>query len=176
MCDPMTATAAVGMTVGLIGSGVKAFGDSQQLGAKATADQQNQRIAEIQAADALQRGAYHAGQIRMRAGQIVGQQRAAYGASGVDANTGSAARVQVATRAMGELDAQTAQNNAARQAWGYNVTAQQYGEQAGLDRQAQGQAATGALLGGIGQAAGGAGSLYRSAHGSLLGGYGMGGY
>ena len=149
------------------GTLLQAHGEGLATQAKVNADLQNQQIAQAQTAFALQRGAFEAGQARMQGSRVIGQQQAGYGASGVDSQTGSAALVQGSTRAMSELNAQTALNNAQRQAWGYQVTANQYGTQAGVDRQLGGQQQLGTYLGGLGSAAGALGQF-------LVPGRGMG--
>lgn len=168
MGDPLTISAGVGIGAGLLGSALRGSAEQQALAAKQRADLQNQQLAEGQAADALARGAQQAGRIQMRGAQVLGSERAGYGASGVDSNVGSAAQVQGATAAMSSLDAQTAENNAARQAWGYRVSAQQYGEQAALDKQGEGESEAGTILGGLGQGAAGFGRLFGAGKG---GGY-----
>lgn len=129
---------------------VKAAGDATA--ARVRADQLNAGLADAQGANALQLGTWQAGRIRQRAGEIAAAQRAGYASSGVDESVGSAAQVQAGTRAQGALDALMAQNNAARQAWGYKVTSQQYRNQAQADDISGRYAQTGALLGGLGQA------------------------
>lgn len=130
----------------------KAEGDATD--AKIAEDQQNQRLSEARADDALARGAYQAGAIRMRAGQIMAQQRAGYAASGVDANVGSAADVQASARMIGELDAKTALNNAYRQAWGFRTYGYLYGQEADYERTAGRAQQYATLLGGASQVEG----------------------
>jgi hypothetical protein len=175
MGSPAIPLQAAGIGTGLVGSYLQGRAEQQQFADKATADQQNQQLAQAQAASALQRGTWEASQITMRGEQQQGQQRAGYAASGVDSNSGSAASIQAATAGLSESDAQMATHNARQQAWGYDVTAQQYGEQAEQDKRAQGQVMVGTLLGGLGGAASGAGRLYgasadRQPGGSMLGG------
>jgi hypothetical protein len=83
-------------------------------------------LAERQADDAIARG--HEAELRAgRQGkQIIGAQRAAYAASGVDVSSGTPAAVEADTQALSELDALTIKNNAALEAWGYRVQAADY--------------------------------------------------
>lgn len=85
----------------------------------------NARLATMQAQDATTRGDRTAGQIQRQGKQMIGSQRAALAAQGVDVNSGSAADVQAGTAAMTAHDALTAKNNAWREAWGYQVQANQ---------------------------------------------------
>lgn len=91
---------------------------------------------------------------RVRTGQAVGTQRAAQAANGIDVNTGSAAQLQDDTSMIGELDALTIQNNAAREAYGYRVQANQDLQNARQARTNARTAATGSILGGFGKAFG----------------------
>jgi hypothetical protein len=130
--------------------GMKA--QSDQTAAKVAADQANQQLALERAGDAMQRGSFEAMRARFQGGAVVGNERAGFGASGVDTNSGSAATVQAQSSAMSSLNAQTILNNAAREAWGHKVSAIMYGNEAQADRTSGGYAETGVFLGGLGQA------------------------
>jgi hypothetical protein len=54
---------------------------------------------------------------------MVGTQRAGFAAGNIDVGSGSAVDVQADTAFMGELDALQIRTNAAREAWGYSVEA-----------------------------------------------------
>lgn len=104
---------------------------------------QNADIAEQQAADAIARG--RETELRQRAGSkvLVGSQRSALAANGVDANVGSAAEITGETQHLSALDELTIRNNAAREAWGYRVNAQQERQQGIMARMAGQNAAAG---------------------------------
>jgi hypothetical protein len=91
---------------------------------------------------------------RVRTGQAVGTQRTAQAANGIDVNSGSAAQLQDDTAMLGELDALTIQNNAAREAYGYRVQARQDLLNANQSVKNGNTAATGSILGGLGSAFG----------------------
>lgn len=91
---------------------------------------------------------------RVRTGQAVGTQRSAQAANGIDVNSGSAAQLQDDTAMIGELDALTIMNNAAREAYGYRVQAGQDLANAGQARTNASSKATGSILGGLGSAFG----------------------
>jgi hypothetical protein len=99
-----------------------------------------------QEADARARGGYAAGQLRMQASQLAARQRVAYANSGVDISEGTPAATMAATRVMGELDAETAVNNAAREAWGYQRQGAQLQQAMQLDQVAASNRKTGQLL------------------------------
>jgi hypothetical protein len=94
----------------------------------------NAKLASQQAADALTRGQTREQQQRLDTRHVEGYQRAEGAAGGVDINSGSSEDVQQSTEKIGELDAMTIRNNAAREAWGYNVEANQYSQKAELAR------------------------------------------
>lgn len=76
------------------------------------------RMAGLQAKDVERRGALSATAIRQQGQRIIGSQRAALAAQGIDIATGSAVDVQADTARQAELDAQQVEANAWRQAWG----------------------------------------------------------
>lgn len=91
---------------------------------------------------------------RVRTGQAVGTQRSVQAANGIDVNSGSAAQLQDDTAMIGELDALTIQNNAAREAYGYRIQADQDRMNAVQTVTNAGNRATGSILGGLGSAFG----------------------
>ncbi|WDY60395.1 virion core protein, T7 gp14 family [Pseudomonas sp. PSKL.D1] len=93
--------------------------------ASAQASLQNAAFADASAADALKRGEFESDQQRLATRAAIGTQRAGFAGNGIDVNSGSAADIQDDTAALGELDALTIKNNAAREAWGYRTQAQQ---------------------------------------------------
>jgi hypothetical protein len=95
---------------------------------------QNAGLAQQQAADSLARGREAEGRQRAQGRQLAGAQRAAFAASGVEIDSGSAADVMANDHALDELDAMTIRNNAAREAWGYQVQSNDYRRQADLAR------------------------------------------
>lgn len=78
----------------------------------------NQRISNAQAQDALLRGTKDESRYRRQVAMIAGQQKAEFGARNVTAE-GTALDILGDTAAIGEEDALTIRNNAAREAWGY---------------------------------------------------------
>jgi hypothetical protein len=160
----------VGMATGLVGAGFQISAEQQATQWKVAQDQVNQQLQQQQAASVLQRGALAAGMAQMQGSQVQGKAAAAFGASGVAGGVGSAAAVQGATGAMANLDAMTASNNAARQAWGYQVTANQYGAQAGIDKQNGQDQEIATALGAGGSVLGSAGKMIGNAPPGFFGG------
>ncbi len=142
---------------------------SQQGDFEATALRQNADLADQQAADAISRGQVEEGRIKLDTTQRFGSTMAALASQGVDVGSGSALDVQASEAGLGALDQLTVRNNAAREAWGYNVQATDYRNQAtmaqvGGNRAAAGYKAQGvsALLSGAAQEVGLYSSLNRS--------------
>ena len=86
-------------------------------------DEQNAKMADAEAQDALDRGELTAQRRGLEARQQIGSTRASQAAQGVDVSSGSAADVQASEAGIGALDEMTIRNNAAREAWGYKVEA-----------------------------------------------------
>lgn len=113
--------------------------------AKRQADRNTQQANEA-ATDATNRGVLEAGGARMAGSAAAARQAVAYTASGVDATVGTAANVQAGTKALAELDALTAENNAAREAWGYRKHGMDFQTQAGIDASRRNREMVGTVL------------------------------
>lgn len=83
----------------------------------------NAGLADTQAADALARGKEAGSQIATNTRQTIGSQRVGLAGNGVAVDSGSALSLQSDTARLGELDRVMAENNAHRQAWGFQVDA-----------------------------------------------------
>lgn len=117
-------------TVGTIkaGNAQRRAGEAAQDAANSQGDlaDANAAIAELQAEDAIQRGAEAESRYRMMVRTSIGAQRAGFAASNINVAYGSAVDVQEDAARLGELDALTIRTNAAREAWGYEVQAYNY--------------------------------------------------
>ena len=113
--------------------------------AKRQADRNTAQAHEA-SVDATNRGVLEAGGARMGASAMAARQAVAYSASGVDETVGTAANVQSATKAAGELEALTAENNAAREAWGYKKHGMDFQTQAGIDASRRNREIFGTIL------------------------------
>lgn len=85
--------------------------------------ERNAEIADKQAADAINTGTLDANRALGETGQQSSSTRAALAAQGVDITTGSAAAQTASQQLIGDVDALTIRDNAARQAWGFDVQA-----------------------------------------------------
>lgn len=85
--------------------------------------EQNIRLSEIQAEDAIRRGDVEAENMRKTTKKVIGAQRANFAGQNIAVDEGSAADIQAETQAQGSVNAQTIKNNAWRESWGYRVQA-----------------------------------------------------
>jgi hypothetical protein len=92
----------------------------------------NAQIARWQAGQATLVGQNEEQTSRLRTAQMFSAQRASMAANGIDLGEGSATDVLASTKYMGERDALTIRDNAARKAWGYNLQAQNYTNDAAM--------------------------------------------
>lgn len=110
--------------------GLQAVGQYQQAqaaGAAALAQQRaaeyEGKVAQMQAQDALDRGAEEAMQIGRRGRALAAEQRATLAARGLSLESGSPLSLLEDTRYMTEEDQRTRRYNAEMEAWGYQVEA-----------------------------------------------------
>lgn len=100
-----------------------AFSSYQQGKARRYASRANERIAEMQAKDALARGQEAEALSRQKGKKVRGSQKAALAAQGIRVDYGSAQDIQQETEDISELDALNIRLNAAREAFGYQSQA-----------------------------------------------------
>lgn len=110
----------------LAAAAVGGFASYQQSVAANKAGAFNAQAAESEAAQTRQQGIQNEVRQRQKTNLIIGQQRAGYGASGVDVNTGSANLVQADTAKFGELDALQTRANANNRARSLDTQANAY--------------------------------------------------
>lgn len=117
--------ALIPVAIGLVGSMMQAKGQTENADFQSGMMQQNAQFKLRTADETINAGNTSADWQRVRAKQAVGTQRSVQAANGIDVNSGSAAQLQDDTAMLGELDALTIQNNAAREAYGYRIQAKQ---------------------------------------------------
>ena len=86
-------------------------------------ERSNTAMLEAKAKDAITRGAQDETQVRMRAAQLAGTQRARFAAAGLDLNEGSPLAVLMDTEYMKNLDVATTRDNTAKEAWALRQSA-----------------------------------------------------
>lgn len=132
MCNPALILGAQAVGGGL--SAVSAFGAaaSQRSGLRyqAEAAELNAVTAERQAAAAMERGQFQVNQVRRAGSQAKGTAVQQYAKDGVDLTAGTPAEVLTSIDILSEQDAQQAEINAIREAWGYRTSAENERSQA----------------------------------------------
>lgn len=123
--------------------------------------QENKKLAQDAAADAVDRGRRESGRTRMEGSNVVASQNVAYSNSGVDAKVGTPTHVMADTAAISELDARVQENNAAREAWGFKRYGLKYQQQAGLEAARGSNKAAATALTGLGGVASGFASEWK---------------
>lgn len=151
MCDPASVTAAIGgksdtgrmigatAIGGSIGmnayaaySGAKA--ERQQAYFEASIAESNAALADAAAVDAIERGGMAVNEARRSGRKLIGQQRAAAAAGGIQVDAGIAEQLQKETEFLTEQDVATIRTNAARSAWGSRTEATNYRASAAMQR------------------------------------------
>jgi len=94
----------------------------------------NAGVAQVQAQDAIERGAEAESRFRTQIRGVIGTQRANQAAGNIDVNYGSAVDVQADAAFLGEMDALQIRTNAARESWGYKVESHNYAMTASIQR------------------------------------------
>lgn len=139
MCDPVSISiASIAATV--VGTGASIYGQMQSSAAASAAasynaqvSANNQKLANQEAQDAIARGDQQAQLKASATEQVIGRQKAALAANGVDVNSGSAVDLESDSAAAGQFDQLTIQNNALRESIGYHNQGINYQNQASLD-------------------------------------------
>ncbi|MFM0151449.1 hypothetical protein [Paraburkholderia sediminicola] len=160
------AVAEVSLAVAAAGAAASAYGAIRQgQAASAAASYQaqvaknNQTIASQYAAQSLADGQNQVAAKQQQTAQMIGGERAAMAANGVDLDSGSALRIQGDTAKLGDVDAMTIKNNAARAAYGYQLQGVSYGQQASLDESTGANAVSAGNLNAFSSILGGASSV-----------------
>lgn len=129
MCGPV-ALGAVGLGASVVGSVVGARAQRHQMEHQAAIADNNATIAGWQRTDALRRGRRDESFHRLQTAQRQSRQAAALAANGHELGSGSALRLLADTDFIGELEALDIRDNAAREAYGHQVTASNFRGQA----------------------------------------------
>lgn len=110
----------------------------------------NAMVTDLQAKQALAQGQRAAQDVRQGTKGLIGAQRAAMAAQGIDVNRDSALEIQTDTAAQGAKDAETAKANAWREAWGYRVESMNARGQASMESLAyKGRRSNSLIMGGL---------------------------
>lgn len=145
MCDPTTIA-----VIGLIGTGVSTYAAIEQGNNAKDVAAYNATMQEYAAEDATRRGEEAVAEQRNRNRALIGQQRAAIAANGLDLGSGTPLDTLMATTRLGEEDIATIRSNAAREAWGLRSGARLTMAQGNASQAAGYASAFGTLLGSAG--------------------------
>lgn len=134
-----------------VGGGIiSGIGAQQQAQAQANAANYNAAVARNAATFAREQGEVNAQANDRKTAAMIGRQRAAYAAGGLDVNSGSPLDIQADTADFGRLNSLTIRNNAERQAYGYQANANLDDASAKNYESAGDTALAGSLIGTVG--------------------------
>ena len=146
--------AIAGLALSAVGTGAGVLGQMQQAkAAQAAANYQsqvaagNQQIATQNAQYAAASGEEQAAQQEQKTRAQEGAILAGEASSGVDVNSPTSTAVRTSQDVLGQLDAQTIRSNAARQAYGYETQATNFGNVASAETATGQNAMTGGEIG-----------------------------
>lgn len=124
MCDPVTLTVvAVSAAASAYGAYQTSAGAKDQAKFQSAMAKNNAIMAENQAQDASNRGGEEAARIAAQAARVRSRQIATAAGSGIDIQSNSVQSQLEDTDFLSEMDRATVRSNAARQAWGFRVEA-----------------------------------------------------
>ncbi len=127
-----TGLGIAGMVASTSGAYNKSKSDKAAYEYQAAVNRNNAMIAEWNARDAITRGQKAEQQQRLKTAALKSTQRASFAARGMALDEGSPLAILDDTDFMGEQDALTLRDNAAKEAWGYRIQAGNYAGDAGL--------------------------------------------
>ena len=161
MCEVVTTfLAAYGGYIAAAAAAVGAYTNAQSQKAQneymEDVERNNAAIAKNQRADAIMRGGEEANRVQREAERMRGTQVVRLASNGLDISSGTPLAILEDSMFFGQQDAATVRNNAAREAWGYDVQGQNAMASAGMysnaaKAQKPGQAAGLSLLSSAGQ-------------------------
>jgi hypothetical protein len=129
-------------TIGLaaLGSAFSGYSQASAANYQAQVAKNNAIVSSRNANAAIAAGQVQSQAVSLRSAAQGGQIKAAQAANNINTSSKSAIGVQESQRETGELDTLTAMNNAALQAYGYQVQGANFNAQAGLEQSIAGQA------------------------------------
>lgn len=152
-------TSAIGGIFGMMGAEAQAQSQANMYNYQAEVAQRNAQIAQQNADYERQAGEVAAQQAGMKGKSQQAMVRAAFGATGIDVNSGTAAAVQESQGLMTEEDQALARSNADRRAYDYQVQQFQDLAQSNVDQMAASNALESGNISGISSLIGAFGSV-----------------
>lgn len=160
MCEPMTIGLAASAIISLYAANEGAKAQVKAGNANAEIAENNARLARDEATQAQAMGDRESQAQTWRTRALIGQQRAAIAAQGIDSQIGTPAEIMGETAMFGEIDQQTIRMNTARQAWGFNSQATNFRNEGNQARWGGKTAARGTILSGLASAASSGSAAY----------------
>lgn len=121
--------------ISAVDSGINAYYSSKmskiQMDLQAKIAEENQRMSELAAEDALYQSQVKIGEISRKAQQIKSSQKVSMAAAGIAATAGTYAEVLTSTDVMKQESINIERANGYKAAWGYRMQGLNYGAQAG---------------------------------------------
>jgi len=145
MCPPPVLLLAA-TAVSAMGTVVSGIGQAQSQRFAAKVADRNAALDRRAAQDALERGRIEEQRQYRKNAQVMGAQRAAMAANGIEVDFGSAADLQRDTKEVGWQDAQTIRENAMREGRGFEINAWNSEAQASASRSAANAAMVGTVF------------------------------
>lgn len=127
-----TTATAISLASTVAGTALSAIGQYQQAKSEQQMHEYNAQVARVQARDAERRGSMAESLQHQRTQVLVGQQRAALGASGTLSDSGSNLDLLAQSAEFGYRDAAVERANGMREAWGHRAEARNENYQAGV--------------------------------------------
>jgi hypothetical protein len=131
--SPGMLLAGAGAVTGAMGAYKSAAGQKAALQYQASVAESNATIAEEQARFAMMNGQKEEQAQRLKMAALLGDQKAVAAANGVDVHSGSPVELMATTKTIGEGDAFTIRDNAARMAWAYRQKARGFQNESAMD-------------------------------------------
>lgn len=132
MCSFSGALQIAGLAFQTVGAINQAQAQRQAYEYQAQVARNNATLAQYQAKDAIEAGAHEEQGRRLKTAAMFSDQRASLAANGIDLGEGTATDLLATTKYIGEIDALTVRDNAAKRAWGYRVQGQDFTDQAAM--------------------------------------------
>jgi hypothetical protein len=129
-----TFLSGAGMAGGAMGAYKSAAGQKAALNYQASVADNNAKIADQQAQFALLNGEQEEQAQRLKTAATMADQKAVAAANGVDIGSATPIELMASTKLIGDKDALTIRDNAARQAWGFQTQATGMRNEAAADR------------------------------------------
>ena len=160
MCSPTLAVMAVSTAISAYGSYKQGKAEEAYYDYQASVAQKNAQISEANATTAEEEGREAELAKRRETAALISSQRTGYAGSNIDLGSDVVSETLADSAMLGELDALTIRSNAAKEAYNYRLTAQQYLDDANVYSSQGDLASDAGTLNAVSEVFGGAGDMY----------------